>query len=94
MILALPQKNAKISSFQGSRAVGQSISSLFFPLLPFLFQLVVVAWFLIVYAYLSSWSPAEHRIAFNDRSIDEVNDAANNAEPGEWMQKPLPDHCK
>jgi len=82
---------------QGSRAVGQSISSLFFPLLPFLFQLVVVAWFLIVYAYLSSWSPAEHRIAFNDRSIDEVNDAANNAEstePGEWMQKPLPDHCK
>merc|ERR1711962_717594 len=70
------------------------ISSLFFPLLPFLFQLVVVAWFLIVYAYLSSWSPAEHRIAFNDRSIDEVNDAANNVEPGEWMQKPLPDHCK
>merc|ERR1719462_74281 len=72
---------------QGSRAVGQSISSLFFPLLPFLLQLVVVAWFLIVALYLSSWGIPEHRIAFNDRSTNEINDGGN------WTQKPLPNHC-
>ena len=73
---------------QGSKAVGQSISSLFFPLLPFLLQLVVFAWFLIVALYLSSWGIPEHRIAFNDRSTNEINDG------GKWMEKPLPDHCR
>jgi choline transporter-like protein 2/4/5 len=72
---------------QGSKAVGQSISSLFFPLLPFVLQLVVVAWFLIVALYLSSWGIPEHRIAFNDRSSNEI---ANN---GTWIMKDLPDHC-
>jgi len=74
---------------QGSKAVGQSISSLFFPLLPFLLQLLVVAWFLIVALYLSSWGIPEHRIAFNDRSTNE-----NNAVGAEWMEKPLPGHCR
>jgi len=73
---------------QGSKAVGQSISSLFFPLLPFLLQLVVVAWFLIVALYLSSWGIPEHRIAFKDRSTNEINDGGN------WTEKPLPNHCR
>jgi len=51
---------------QGSKAVGQMFSSLFFPIIPFLMQLVVVGWFLIVALYLSSWGEQEYRVAFKN----------------------------
>jgi len=51
---------------EGSKAVGQMFSTLFFPLLPFLFQLVVLAWFLVIALFLSSWGLPEHRVAFKN----------------------------
>jgi len=51
---------------QGSKAVGQMFSSLFFPIIPFLLQLVVVGWFLVVALYLASWGEQEYRVAFKN----------------------------
>ena len=48
---------------QGSRAVGHMCSSLFFPLLPWLLQLVVVGWALLVALYLASWGRDDYRVA-------------------------------
>jgi len=58
---------------QGSKAVGQMFSSLFFPIIPFLSQLVVVGWFLVVALYLSSWGQQEYRVAFkNDKDCSTI----------------------
>ena len=38
-------------------------SSLFFPLLPWLLQLVVVGWALLVALYLASWGRDDYRVA-------------------------------
>jgi choline transporter-like protein 2/4/5 len=46
---------------QGSKAVGQMFSSLFFPIIPFLLQLIVSGWFLIVAMYLASSGESEYR---------------------------------
>jgi len=48
---------------QGSKAVGQMFSSLFFPIIPFLFQLVVTGWFLIVAMNLASSGESEYRVS-------------------------------
>jgi choline transporter-like protein 2/4/5 len=45
-------------------------SSLFFPVLPFLLQLVVLAWFLVVALFLSSWGTQEYRIALKSNSTE------------------------
>jgi len=45
---------------EGSKAVGVMWPSLGFPLVPFLLQLVVVAWFLVIALCLASWGVAEH----------------------------------
>lgn len=66
---------------QGSKAVGQMFSSLFFPLLPFLFQLVVAGWFLVVALYLSSWGEQEYRVTFKDNSPGTCNFKACLKEP-------------
>ena len=70
---------------QGSKAVAQMFSSLFFPIIPFMFQLVVVAWwvtstklmvflrFMVVALFLSSWGITEHRIAFTFNNNTDVN---------------------
>ena len=47
---------------QGSRAVGHMCSSLFFPLIPWLLQLVVVGWALLVGLYLASWGSQDYRV--------------------------------
>jgi len=51
---------------QGSKAVGQMFSSLFFPIIPFLLQLVVVGWFLVIALYLASWGEQEYRVAYKN----------------------------
>jgi len=48
---------------QGSKAVGQMFSSLFFPIIPFMFQLVVAGWFLVVAMYLASSGESEYRVS-------------------------------
>jgi len=55
---------------EGSHAVGQMFSSLFFPILPWLFQLIVFGFFLIVSLYLSSWGVQDYRVAIkNDENL-------------------------
>jgi len=62
---------------QGSKAVGQMFSSLFFPIIPFLLQLVVVGWFLVVAMYLSSWGEQEYRVSFkNNRDCSRIDACA------------------
>ena len=46
---------------QGSRAVGHMCSSLFFPLVPWLLQ-VVVGWAHLVALYLASWGSQDYRV--------------------------------
>jgi len=58
---------------QGSKAVGQMFSSLFFPIIPFILQLVVVGWFLVVALYLSSWGEQEYRVTFKDESLGDCD---------------------
>jgi len=58
---------------QGSKAVAHMFSSLFFPIIPFLLQLVVVAWFMVVALFLSSWGITEHRIALTFNNNTDVN---------------------
>lgn len=49
---------------QGSKAVGQMFSTLFFPLVPFCSQIVVVLFFAGVAVYLSSAGQPEYRISY------------------------------
>jgi len=57
---------------QGSKAVGQMFSSLFFPIIPFLFQLVVAGWFLIVAMYLASSGESEYRVSMPEENCGKV----------------------
>ena len=41
---------------EGSIAVGDMMSTLFFPIIPFLMEVIFVAWFVTVAAFLSSWN--------------------------------------
>ena len=51
-------------TFQGSKAVANMLTTLFFPIVPFLFQCVVVAMFTVVALYLSSAGIPEYRVAY------------------------------
>jgi len=53
---------------EGSKAVGTMFSSLFFPIIPYLFQLLVVFWFLVVALFLASSGKQEYRVAFRGDS--------------------------
>jgi len=62
---------------EGSHAVGQMFSSLFFPIIPWLFQLIVFGAFLIASLYLSSWGVQDYRVAIkNDESLPCANEDA------------------
>ena len=43
---------------EGSIAVGHMMSTLFFPFIPFVMEVIFVAWFFTVAAFLSSWNEA------------------------------------
>ena len=47
---------------EGSIAVGHMMSTLLFPLVPFLWQFLIVGWFLLVAVYLASSGVAEYKI--------------------------------
>ena len=49
---------------ESSRAVGSILSSVFFPLVTFLLQVVVMAWFVAVCIFLASSSEQEYRLVF------------------------------
>jgi len=59
---------------EGSIAVGHMMSTLFFPFIPFVMEVIFVAWFFTVAAFLSSWNEEEFQININTlkktRSID------------------------
>jgi len=58
-----------------SQAVGNIMSSVFFPFISFLFQLVVIAWFILVSMYLASSSEKQYRQA-------EIGDAGGECDAG------------
>ena len=41
---------------EASIAVGDMMSTLFFPIVPFILEVIFVGWFLTVAAFLSSWN--------------------------------------
>jgi len=51
---------------EGSKALGQLCLTLFFPLIPFLLQVLVAVWFLTIALSLSTWSEAEYRLSSAD----------------------------
>jgi len=55
---------------EGSKAVGTMFSSLFFPIIPWLFQVVVIGWFLLVSLYLSSWGSQEYRVVIKNATFE------------------------
>lgn len=56
---------------QGSKAVGQMFSTLFFPIIPFLLQLIVAGWFLAIALYLSSSGVSEFRVVVQNETQEE-----------------------
>ena len=47
---------------EGSIAVGHMFSTLFFPLVPFIWELLIIVWFFVVAVYLASSGVAEYRV--------------------------------
>eukprot|EP00092_Neocalanus_flemingeri_P022536 GFUD01024438.1.p1 GENE.GFUD01024438.1~~GFUD01024438.1.p1 ORF type:complete len:770 (+),score=149.75 GFUD01024438.1:193-2502(+) len=79
---------------QGSKAVGQMFSSLFFPIIPFLLQLVVVGWFLVVALYLASWGEQEYRVAFkNDRDCSQFEGCSQSVNGSDSVPYQSNDTC-
>ena len=54
---------------QGAKAVGHMCSSIFFPLVPFVLHVVIVAWFAFVALYLSSAGEKTYTITYHDETI-------------------------
>mgnify|MGYP001184644322 FL=1 len=66
---------------QGAKAVGHMCSSIFFPIVPFLLHVVIVAWFGFVAIYLSSAGQKTYTITYNDdagKSLDQS---------GQWISR-------
>merc|ERR550519_283297 len=57
---------------QGSKAVGQMFSTLFFPIIPFLLQLIVAGWFLAVALCLSSSGVSEFRVVVQEGAKEQI----------------------
>ena len=75
---------------EGSKAVGAMWPSLGFPLVPFLLQLVVVAWFLVCAFCLASWGEAEHAPAHLGPTTPSCMDAclpSNTSGPGGFCRE-------
>ena len=64
---------------QGAKAVGHMCSSIFFPIVPFLLHVVIVAWFGFVAIYLSSAGEKTYSITYNDES------GINTDQSGQWI---------
>ena len=51
---------------EGSIAIGHIMSTLFFPIVPFIWQALLLAWFLVVATYLASSGEAQYKIDLED----------------------------
>jgi choline transporter-like protein 2/4/5 len=58
---------------QGSKAVSNMMSTLFFPIIPFVMQLCTVFFFAVVALHLSSASDAEYRVGYPIEMKDQVS---------------------
>lgn len=52
---------------EASIAVGHMISTLFFPLVPFVLEVMLIAWFILVGAFLASSNVKEHHVNINGK---------------------------
>lgn len=59
---------------EGSKVVTSMLSTLFFPLFPWFFQIVLFSWFIIVLAFLSTSGTGEYREVVNGTITDKVCD--------------------
>ena len=69
IILIFLRKKIKIAIElieEGSHAVRGMTSTLFFPIIPLLLQILVVGWFMLVGVYLASSGEAQYRLELND----------------------------
>ena len=55
---------------EGSRAITAMLSTLFFPIFPWILQLILFAWFLVVLAFLSTSGTGEYREILNGTLTD------------------------
>ena len=68
MILIFLRKRVKIAIElieEASIAVGHMMSTLFFPLVPFVWQFLIIVWFVLVAVFLASSGVAEYKIDLN-----------------------------
>ena len=68
VILIFLRKRVKIAIElieEASIAVGHMMSTLFFPLVPFVWQFLIIVWFVVVAVFLASSGVAEYKIDLN-----------------------------
>ena len=68
VILIFLRKRVKIAIElieEASIAVGHMMSTLFFPLVPFIWQFLIIVWFVLVAIFLASSGVAEYKIDLN-----------------------------
>ena len=69
VILIFLRKRVKIAIElieEASIAVGHMMSTLFFPLVPFIWQFLIIVWFVLVAVFLASSGVAEYKIDLNE----------------------------
>ena len=68
VVLIFLRKRVKIAIElieEASIAVGHMMSTLFFPLVPFIWQFLIIVWFVLVAIFLASSGVAEYKIDLN-----------------------------
>ena len=68
VILIFLRKRVKIAIElieEASIAVGHMMSTLFFPLVPFVWQFLIIVWFVVVAVFLASSGVAEYKVDLN-----------------------------
>jgi len=84
---------------QGSKAVGQAMSTLLFPVIPWVLQVAVIGYFLAVAVYLASANDAAFKVVGSNQSLANCNCSGFVLDDGfcnplgfnEWCQRSCPD---
>ena len=76
---------------EASRAIGEMLSALFFPLLPWFLQLVWFTWFAVILIYLMSNGTKQYRVSQNDTNfnltVEQVSYLLLGILAKQWRQK-------
>jgi len=69
---------------EASKAVGYNFFSLFWPFIPFLLQIGVLAYWAVLAVYLSTAGQPIYRVAFNETIENATHDAGQICDPKKW----------